>query len=246
MTVDFSSEPARPNAKAPGPSKPGPSATAKPFAAKSPAAPAADESSGSDDDSEDDGSDDDSESDSEDDSDSDESSSEEELTQTQKMAAQRKAEAAARRAKAHEEALAARSKDDLRSPICCILGHVDTGKTKLLDKARHITQEIPAKCLIVPFFQIRQTNVQEGEAGGITQQIGATYFPVDAIRTKTAVLNKVNFPLFYLVGHRYSQSRRTGQLSTKSLVCLLSTLLATSRSQICDLVEVLCATSLFW
>ncbi len=88
---------------------------------------------------------------------------------------------------------------EVRQPIVTVLGHIDSGKTSILDK-------------------IRGTSVQRREAGGITQHIGASFFPASTIEEicgpllKKLGISKLNIPGLLIIdtpGHAAFMNLRT-------------------------------------
>ena len=87
----------------------------------------------------------------------------------------------------------------IRQPIVTVCGHVDHGKTSILDS-------------------LRQSSVQEGEAGGITQKISFTSYPINMLKKACPLIEKskinLNIPGFLFIdtpGHSaFTNLRKRG------------------------------------
>ena len=116
----------------------------------------------------------------------------------------------------------------IRQPIVCVLGHVDTGKTLLLDR-------------------IRKTTVQAREAGGITQHIGASFFPVETLKQLIGPLlsmlkGEIEIPGLLIVdtpGHEaFTNLRRRGG-SVADIAVLVVDVLKGFEAQTYECIEIL-------
>ena len=116
----------------------------------------------------------------------------------------------------------------IRQPIVCVLGHVDTGKTLLLDK-------------------IRKTSVQAREAGGMTQHIGASYFPLETLKQLIGPLlsnlkSEIEIPGLLIVdtpGHEaFTNLRRRGG-SVADIAILVVDILKGLEAQTLECIDIL-------
>ena len=115
-----------------------------------------------------------------------------------------------------------------RQPIVCVLGHVDTGKTLLLDK-------------------IRKTSVGAREAGGITQHIGASFFPVETLSQLigpllSKVKGEIEIPGLLMIdtpGHEAFTNLRKRGGSVADIAILVINVLRGFEAQTFECVEIL-------
>jgi len=116
----------------------------------------------------------------------------------------------------------------IRQPIVVVLGHVDTGKTLLLD-------------------QIRKSSVQAREAGGMTQHIGASFFPLETLAELCGTLlktmkGKIHIPGLLVIdtpGHEAFANLRKRGGGVADIAILVIDILKGFEAQTYECVEIL-------
>jgi translation initiation factor 5B len=117
--------------------------------------------------------------------------------------------------------------EEIRQPIVTVCGHVDHGKTSLLDK-------------------IRQSSVQKTEAGGITQKISFTLYPIDTLRKAFPLIDKtgikLDFPGFLFIdtpGHAAFTNLRKRGGSLADLAILVIDINEGIKPQTAEVIQIL-------
>lgn len=115
----------------------------------------------------------------------------------------------------------------IRQPIVTVCGHVDHGKTSILD------------CL-------RSSCVQEGEAGGITQKISFTSYPMNQLQNACPLIEKsgikLNIPGFLLIdtpGHAAFTNLRKRGGSLADLAVLVIDINEGIKPQTAEVIQIL-------
>ena len=106
----------------------------------------------------------------------------------------------------------------LRAPIICVMGHVDTGKTTLMDK-------------------IRNTNIQQKETAGITQQIDATFIPKSKLP-----INSIAVPGLLMIdtpGHEAFSNLRIRGSSLADIIIVVIDLVHGLEKQTIEILDIL-------
>ncbi len=118
-------------------------------------------------------------------------------------------------------------KQSIRQPIVTVCGHVDHGKTSILDK-------------------LRSSSVQVGEAGGITQKISFTLYPMEDMKAACPLIEKsgisLNLPGFLFIdtpGHAAFTNLRKRGGSLADLAILVIDINEGIKPQTAEVIQIL-------
>ena len=115
----------------------------------------------------------------------------------------------------------------IRQPIITVVGHVDHGKTSILD-------------------QLRSSCIQGGEAGGITQKISFTLYPLNQLKKACPLIDKskvkLDIPGFLLIdtpGHAAFTNLRKRGGSLADLAVLVIDITEGIKPQTAEVIQIL-------